>query len=530
MGRLAHLERLALGRSAFEDLDAEQLAALADNVDEAQQYNDKGRPINSTTEKLNAELLHAQNDILALVGIVEHKEQVVRREEIVHQRKVQARRKTLEEEDAYGSILGLAAFTAAYFAHNWTDGFLGRMQIGFYAPQQTIVSIVAEEWQAISSASITHRMLAIFPGLGDFLIDGVLKFLLLLGAQEAAGALQKYIISRSGYHKDVSRRLHAAVALAYEGFWVAVEVSMLPMSFYIAAQRLGLAPVTSLFPPTTTFWPRSPASFHHVGWKPLVSVAILRFFTSPAALMLMNRIVRRDASDVNEPHTPGLTALTKYRNPAIDECCTEKAAPHFLKDPFGWIMYRQYCFRRPMLRWTGWSMYKSQSTTSVAEKWESNIMDQTPSETTSLPKQTVHRSTTLAQLPATVLAMNIDEWIFQALLLPLQSLMLRSLASTYMSMSEMPKTSRSIIAADHLYSPFGGGPIWRFVKAPSLHMARSEANSYACRVGLAFALDCSVDLVLFGVVYQTVRNIGIGCFGWGTGQDKSIPETSGVQS
>ncbi|KAK5173510.1 uncharacterized protein LTR77_002191 [Saxophila tyrrhenica] len=108
MGRLFHLERLALGRSPFESIDAEDSPpevdsqggiSSPDNGHYQQQYDRKGRPINPATEKHNRELRHAQNAILELVGVVESKDQTARLEQ---ERRAEERAMILHDEHDWG--------------------------------------------------------------------------------------------------------------------------------------------------------------------------------------------------------------------------------------------------------------------------------------------------------------------------------------------------------------------------------------------------------------------------------------------
>lgn len=121
MGRRAHLERLALGRSAFQDEPArpEDPNGELDHVsgsttedieldnDYRQQYDSKGRPINPATEARNQAMRDAQNGVLAVVGVVEAK--ATADNDLNHRlySKQKARAKLLKAEQARGELVDL---------------------------------------------------------------------------------------------------------------------------------------------------------------------------------------------------------------------------------------------------------------------------------------------------------------------------------------------------------------------------------------------------------------------------------------
>jgi hypothetical protein len=78
MGRLSHLTRLALGRSAFGEAlrDEDGDFVMSDSAHEndaagyVQIYNERGHPINEETGKADRRLRRAQNEVLKVVGVV----------------------------------------------------------------------------------------------------------------------------------------------------------------------------------------------------------------------------------------------------------------------------------------------------------------------------------------------------------------------------------------------------------------------------------------------------------------------------
>jgi hypothetical protein len=78
MGRLSHLTRLALGRSAFGDAlrDEDGSFVISNNAHEndaagyVQAYNERGHPINEYTGRADRRLRRAQNEVLKVVGVV----------------------------------------------------------------------------------------------------------------------------------------------------------------------------------------------------------------------------------------------------------------------------------------------------------------------------------------------------------------------------------------------------------------------------------------------------------------------------
>lgn len=523
MGRQQHLERMALGRSAFQDLEDDDHPNVGQGnpAGDEQQYDSKGRPTNPATEATNTQLRHAQNVILEVVGVVERIDKINRREDSKYQLKREAQRRLLVFENALGQMIELLTVPTGFFTHLWTGAFVQRMQIGFYDPGKPMLEILAAEGRLLLGSETTITKLAIlFPALGDLVVHFVVKLPLMLTIEQLAGRIQTFM-ARKVPRRSTARRLHHVTTFLCEALWMAVDMTVLPMNFHASAQRLGLAPLLPLFPTVRTFWPWSPVSFHQVGWKPIVSMYAVRTLTSPAFLMLFMRIVRRDAFDAFEDsdyasHTPIFTALTSFRNPAIDDCASGVLSPHLRNDPFGWILHKCYCIRATFLAALGWSMENVRGLLPDEDKFESNVMHRpaTSSEGDEDWSTSAHRATVLAQLPAKYLAMRVDHWIARLLMLPLESLMLRSIASSFMLSPSTTKTARALEAAHRLYEPFGGGPVGALVSSSGSPVAWHQLSIYASRVGLAMALDCGIDVLRFGFLYSTVRFIGVRSYDW----------------
>ena len=147
MGRLEHLERLALGRSAYqsqppdndEDIASTQgLPTSGNGLIQAtqpriQQYDSKGRPMNSEADVQNARLRHASNEVLALVGVVERKVQTdAKLHRTINLERIKRHRMHTREDERGNEWSGLIE-VVAWFALWWPTALVRRIQIGLYS-------------------------------------------------------------------------------------------------------------------------------------------------------------------------------------------------------------------------------------------------------------------------------------------------------------------------------------------------------------------------------------------------------------
>ncbi|KXT07930.1 hypothetical protein AC579_6693 [Pseudocercospora musae] len=505
MGRRQFLTRLALGRSAFEPVVEEptgsngfpESSSVAEEDGARQRYDAKGRPINPEIGVFNAEMRKAQNEVLALVGIVERKDHVDQVNELRFKYIHKHRQELLHKEHERGDLLEYVFIPIRFFSHLWTDAFRQRIQIGYYDSSRDMAEILSTEWTAMWRGGAKWSLATRFPALGDTIAHTCIRIPLLLIGEQLTGALQNAVLRRKGITRKVRQNMYTATNILFESLALAIDIFLLPMEFYACAQQLGLAPVLPLFPSWTTFIPWHPDSFHKYGWKPLANLGIFSSLTSPAVLLLLHKSTHYDIVDYD---IPIFSLLTDFRYPPITEEIGNVPIPK-RKDVFGSLMHYFYTLRHRMLQWTGWNVTTRERRPTRAKGYENDTI--IPIARTA--KWPIHRSTALAHLPAQILAEFIDEFFSRIICLPFESLMARSVATAI---------TVNNAAVSRFYLPFGGGPISALLRSTSA-TTFSQAGQYISRLGLAIALTCVLNTALFFGAYRTVRFMGVEHFDWG---------------
>ncbi|KXS98167.1 hypothetical protein AC578_6420 [Pseudocercospora eumusae] len=505
MGRRQFLTRLALGRSAFEaDVDeatasneSQQSSPAVQDDGTTQQFDAKGRLINPNIDRFNAEMRKAQNEVLALVGVVERKDHVDQVNELRFKYIQKHRQELLHEEHQRGDLLQYVFIPIRFFSHLWTDAFRQRVQIGYYDSSRTMAEILGIEWAAMWRGGTKWSLATRFPALGDTIAHICVRIPLLLLSEQLIGIMQDAVVRRQDITRKARQNIYTTMNLLFESLALAIDIFLLPMQFHACAQKLGLAPVLPLFPSWTTFLPWHPDSFHNFGWKPLANLGILSSLTSPAVLLLFHKLIHYDI--VNDD-IPIFSLLTDFRYPPITEELRHVAVPT-RKDIFGSLMHYCYALRHRILQWTGWNVITRERRPNRAKDYENDTI--IPA--TQTAKWPIHRSTALAHLPAQILAESIDEFFSRIICLPFESLMARSIAASI--------TNKTPLASP-FYQPFGGGPISAFFRSPSATTI-SHVGQYLSRLGLSIAMTCTLDTILFFGAYRTVRSMGVEHFDWG---------------
>ncbi|KAL5362345.1 hypothetical protein BJX96DRAFT_153781 [Aspergillus floccosus] len=114
---------------------------------------------------------------------------------------------------------------------------------------------------------------------------------------------------------------------------------------------------------------------------------------------------------------------------------------------------------------------------------------------------TPHRVTILSCLPVDSLATHLASIATTVIFMPLESLYLRSLASSYLSSTSAPAVLRSDIIPMRVWA--GGG-------------SRSDALAYMGKLMLMVGMHAAVNASLWGIVSGSAMRIGRRFCGWGT--------------
>lgn len=510
MGRQQYLTRLALGRSPFQDEGGEEAREVGeaqltvDDGEYTQQYDAKARAINPVTTAQDAELRHAQNSVLALVGVVEEKEHLELTDELKYRNLKEARQLVLLAEQDYGETCDTLLLFVTPLVRWWSGCLYQRYLIGFYDPEVPFAHTVLGIWRQSFSHGIFAGLGALLPGVYTSFAMYSLRIAAETGLDEAIPVANAAIDRTSRERratKKTARRLHLLVLLAAAAAVIATDVALLPLSYYTVAQQLGLAASSPLFPPRSSFNPRSPTSVHSFGWQSTFSMPLIRAITTPALLLLIRGELQRDDegvvidADVTAVERPSvLTAPAKGRSMSWLILCLS---------PFDPIRHQCFRLRQGVLRSLGWHILRQNQVPFPDVQYENSISYATDAQGRTSPRK--HRSTQLARTPTEFLAASIDGLIYRILTMPLEYATLKIVSASYLS-SPLAKTAASITAAPRI---LGSSLFHTPISWP-------EVANFAGKVGLSLALQTCVEVTLFACVDGFVRWRGIRLFDWGS--------------
>ncbi|KAI7364375.1 hypothetical protein KC354_g5733 [Hortaea werneckii] len=498
MGRHEYLSRLALGRSPFESVDRRndgvgmqaedgefsEPEGNAQSVNEAQQYNAKGRPINPTTDLRNAEMRKAQNSVLELVGVVERRERSEYSNEMKFRYIHHARQTVLAAEHETGEgIESLIQLLIAPLTTWWSDCLIQRCLIGLYTAKEPFASVVSSMWQTLRTGGLKGTYSILFPGLIPYMAYVIARMFSEALAEDVIRRMSERVLRQALPIRHRKWMLHV-LELIEAGLRLLIDGALLPLIYYATAQQIGVAPALPLLPPLRYHLPWSPYSFHAFGWKPLLGLPLLRSVSSPATLILGQTLLHIES----EEGIISSTDLTNFRRPSFGELPEVPKTPT-IKDPLGWILFQTYRLRRKAVEWCGWTIVPSSNVQNLNTKHEIDVLVGNEDGTDGGVRR--HRSTALARLPAQHLAAHIDSFLERLVLLPFECLVLRAVAVSY-SNSPLPKTLEALAATPMLPRPFAG---W-MDQALHSHSAITSTSAQINKVGLALILRLAMGTLL----------------------------------
>lgn len=533
MGRQQYLERLALGRSPFQDSAVRPEKPDDNNTDEPtkptlhtddshsnnQTYDSKGRPINQRTEERNAAMRNAQNAVLALVGVVESKDASEKIDEARNRVMRKQWERLLEAEQERGSDLNMFLEYLYHLIRWWPDALVARIQAGLHSPSQPFADIVLRDLRRIRLLGASACFAVLLPGvvphslctLSDALICGALV--------EGIGQLQTYL-GRSTKRRQTSRWLNATALVATELLCVGVGMCLMPLEYHAETQRLGLAPNWPLLPHWRTFLPNHPSSSHNFLWTSPIELSRLRFCGSPGFWLLLQRSLTR----YQDEQSPVAAQLTAWEHPTVDKVPDYDDPPSSYHDPLSWLFYQGYVLRYKWLGWLGWDLQQQDSypenvlqnnTRGVIVSVVFGEGDSTHEEQPYNSTLGKYRSTALSMQLAKYLGERIDHFFQKLLVLPLESTVVRVVTQSFLA-TTLAKTPLAVAAAHAAYFPFGGGPFGNLIRHSLDHSTMRTVGGYVSKIGLGLALYCSTEILISCLIYRTYRRQGIRNFDWRT--------------
>ena len=541
MGRRQYLERLALGRSPFQDPAPSPESPTQDQIGGSivtgsnehgddiheQRFDNKGRPTNKRTEERNAALRNAQNAVLALVGVVESKDASDAMEEATNRSKRKAWEAKLEAEQKRGDDLNLAMEFLQRLLMRWPEALLARVQAGIYSSSTSFGDIVLREIGRARGNGAAVTLAVFLPGILPHALCTLVDAVLCGALVEGIGELQTYL-GKSTKKRRAPQWLRISAMVVSEVLCAAIGAALMPLEFHAESQRLGLAPAWPPLPHWRAFMPTDPSSSHRFLWTSTIGISSLRMFGSPGLLLLLQRSLTR----YQDEETPIAGQFTSWEYPAVNSSISD-VAPDIKEEPFTWLLCQGYILRWATVRWLGWELEEVTRYPKTSYEYQNNRLarpmafdgrddDTTLSSEIHFPRDGRYRSTSLAMQPVIYLAERMDNLFQRLLMLPFQTLVVRAVTQTFLATS-LPKTSLALAAMQVGYRPFGGGPLGGIATGYSNIAGWKAAGSNLSKLGLSLALCCSIEVAIFFALYRTYRRQGIRNFDWNT-----TPQTSPV--
>jgi len=306
---------------------------------------------------------------------------------------------------------------------------------------------------------------------------------------------------------------------------ISSQLLLSPLAISAALQRLGLVtsiPASHLLP-----WsPLSPLRWAWLGSEDTTSTGatqIIAIILSPTFLWclsntLYNIIASTYGSSSFVPEELILGPEDHIRKPKRTLKWSYKEAPQLLKPLVN--------LRDSILHRLGWSE-KPQPRRLIEATETGDILDNGDGTFVYEPKRT-HRRTELARFPSHFLALNLDSLLGQLLFLPLESLYLRSMVTTFLASPLATRRVRCYPSGARYY-PMGvqyydvGLRYYRLGKGPLGALLNRDAGvgewrlagDYASKLGLCVALQFGIDTAIWGAAQVWTRWMGVTRFHWG---------------
>ncbi|KAF2725454.1 hypothetical protein K431DRAFT_280827 [Polychaeton citri CBS 116435] len=554
MGRQQYLTRLLLGRSPYEDVPDEHITPIEpaqidasnpvskpphDGGDDddatttplsngaTQQYDSKGRPINAETEAQYAELRRAQNDILALIGVVEKQDADETKQRSHEQLRRQARTTILAREHERGDDLGFMVTLAGLGPTWWVDYLLHRIIVGKVGAgvgaNNSFIDILTYEWSLLRHASSLGGFYAVaWPGVAADVTYLLARTVLAAGVEHGISYLQN-LVRRLGFSKRTTKRLHdGLLPFVCEIIMFGLEIWLLPLKQWSVLQQLHILPAVPLLPPRQVFYRHDPRSFSNWMWLPAFSrFTMFTYACSPAGMTLLADFLSSYNDDFAD--APILHELTDFRYPEINSAFRPPQSPSISRDPAGWLLHKLYSVRERAMRWFGWKIERNDPILYL-DRYEDDInpepADDKQSNNWKADETTfqgrVQRSTALAHMTPTVLAQSIDGFLARLVMLPFTTAVLRSTAQGFLRWPMAPAFG-ALDSPEAVIGPFQAGLVAQAIRSGGAADDLVRLKAYASHLGLANLLCLGVQAGIVGSTYALARWQGVSMYGWGVG-------------
>ncbi|KAK4157630.1 hypothetical protein C8A00DRAFT_29476 [Chaetomidium leptoderma] len=264
MGRLGPLTSQGLGRSPYDDV------VLGEGPEDPrglpQLYDERGRPINPETKRINRDVIRSHNEVMMVIGVAEP-------ENGIAEAQIEAALKHRQYEDRIGRRLLLAGGVLETAAIWGVNGM--RQRILLYKPysQTTFYGMFQLAWSQQSLASF------LFGGLPSFLASTVLEQLAVVPGSKKYPVIQ---------YATTYIRLHLAIYTFFQRTGIIPFSRILPnWRFFIPGT--SISPI-QMPPLPTSFRPRS--LFQWLGAFALGAAPFAGFYLYTKFYSLITRTLR----------------------------------------------------------------------------------------------------------------------------------------------------------------------------------------------------------------------------------------------
>ena len=373
---------------------------------------------------------------------------------------------------------------------------------GIISSNAPFSQIISHEWHAITSSGFVgglgHLMTGAIPELTGQCISILLEWIF-----EELHIRACEIPFRLRLRRAKRQQMLRWIDSIKVGTLLTSQLLLSPFAISAALQQLGLVSST----PASNLLPWSPLSPLRWAWSeradplPLGS-RLLSTLLSPASLWcLSNTLYQIIALNYGStPFCPEYLILgpsDRIRKPNLVDRWTQQETPNLLRPLL--------TARNSLLRILGWSQRAPPSPPMHLPATMDNVENDFDALETQ-PKR-AHRETDLSKFPSHFLALNIDSLINQIIFLPLESLFLRSLVSSFLA---GPLATRGV-----RHYPPGAGPVGALMGEAVGPADWRRAGAYANKIGLCMAVQFSIDTAIWGGAYAWTRYVGLSRFHWG---------------
>jgi len=484
----------------------QQQPAILDSgrsFDTVQRYDTRGNPVNPQSKSLQEAQIRAKNEVLEAAGVCERKNKRSSSSEYV--------RLSPEEwailrdvENECGSDLFFFADIAHLTCSWWIETLLSRIQTGFVDSSVPFSTTLISEWQKLSSNGVRpafdylssgalmgalHRMIMAYSddSIHAFFADfrSTIRRL-----KQLSGPAKRFLIHHTRHLKNFTQTL--------------LLLFLSPLPIYSALAQLHLYSSSYGLPPATSFVPWHPSSPLVWAWTsgPETAALSTRFYnlsTSPVSLVLvMNALydwIDHTGAAFEEGEQPSI--LGPPTQPGLSIGHSEVETSWFLR-PILWT-------RDHVLDFLGWSPRTWDRVTESRKREDSaDTREKARLRSRSDPLGPIsYRRSGLAFIPAELLSRRLHGLVCRVMLLPLEGLVFRSVATSWLQ-SGLPGVSAVSIPPLSLSSVLS-----------SRDWGAGGMSGYASKVGLCVGLHAVMDSVVWGFVYRAVVHYGVSRFHWG---------------